>query len=196
MSFMRAIMGKVTFFVFLAILSSSGPVAASIRLADDGFPCGNETPEGAACDFARAFIHHDPVPFLAISLKPYGDPSVRHAYGEYLQSVISQMKEEANRTDPSALGPQSIAACFAARHPTEAEPVVYAQTVLGFEDVMFVDVKVNLQNGESQICRTLAIKQKNRWNVHPRPDLSPRLMTGINKETPSSENFADAYGAK
>jgi hypothetical protein len=189
-------MRKATSSFLIAVLFSSGALAASIRLADDGFPCGNDTAEGVACDFARAFIHHDPVPFLEICLKPYGDPTVRRSYEEYLQSVVSRMKEEANVNDPSPLGPQSIEACFAARHPSDAGPVLYGQAALGFEDVMFVDVKVNLQNGKSQTCRTLVIKQKNRWSVHPRPDLSPLLITGVNEETASSENFADAYRAK
>jgi hypothetical protein len=189
-------MRKITSFFLITVLFSSGALTASIRLADDGFPCGSDTPEGVVCDLARAFIHHDPVPFLETCLKPYGDPTVRRSYEEYLQSVVSRMKAEADLSEPSPLGLQSIEACFAARHPSDAGPVSYGQTALGFEDVMFVDVKLNLQNGKSQTCRTLVIKQKNRWSVHPRPDLSPLLITGVSEETASSENFADAYRAK
>jgi hypothetical protein len=165
--------------------------SASIKTAGDGFPTGAETPEGAACDFFRAIIHRDPVMFLDICLKPYGDPSTRRNYEQYLQSAISQMKQEASLSEPSPLGPRSIETCYAARHLTAIGPASYGQTSLGFDDVMFVDLKVNLQNGNSQFYRTLLLQKNKRWSVHPQPDLSPLLISGLAEESKSHETFAD-----
>ena len=43
-----------------------------IKVAADGFPAGHNTPEGVACDLARAFIKHDMVLFTNTCIQPFG----------------------------------------------------------------------------------------------------------------------------
>ena len=40
--------------------------------AADGFPAGHDTPEGVACDLARAFIKHDAALFTNTCIRPFG----------------------------------------------------------------------------------------------------------------------------
>jgi hypothetical protein len=193
-SFLTAIF---TLLMLLPSFATDPPAKPPIKLAEDGLPAGSDTPEGAACDLARAFIHHDSALFLATCIKPYGGAEAKKAYEEFLDGVVAQMKEEAKKTDPSPCGPKSIGKCFAARHLSKSGPASYGYASFGFQDIMFVDVGVYLQNGTTQLCRTLTIKDKQgKWIVHPRPDLSPLLSMGLNDEAPSEQDFLDAYSTK
>ena len=56
---------------------------------------------------------------------------------------------------------------------------------------MFVDVSALLQNGETRLCRTLVIKNKEgKWLVDPQPESSSLLSEGLDDETPSTQEFA------
>lgn len=184
-------------FLLAPAFAAEPPAKAPDQPADSAFPAGSETPEGAACDLARAFIRHDPALFLATCIKPYGGAETRKAYEEFLDGVVEQMKEEASKKEPSPNAPKAIGKCFAARHLTKSGPASYGYASFGFKDVMFADVGVYLQNGQSQLCRTLVIKTKQgKWIVHPRPDLSPLLSMGLNEEVPSEKDFAESAAAK
>jgi hypothetical protein len=59
---------------------------------------------------------------------------------------------------------------------------------------MFVDVGVFLHNGQTELNRTLVIKDRDgNWYVHPVPDLDPLLSDGLNQEAASTEDFSEAY---
>ena len=59
---------------------------------------------------------------------------------------------------------------------------------------MFVDVGLNLHNGERSMMRTLVIKDKDgQWYAHPDPAVSPLLSDGLDEEKPSVSDFTDAY---
>ena len=62
---------------------------------------------------------------------------------------------------------------------------------------MFVDVAALLQNGGTQLCRTLVVKTKQgKWVVDPQPEQTPQLSEGLDDESPSTREFAGASPAK
>ena len=184
-------------FLLVPVFAADPPAKPPVKLAEDGFPVGILSPEGAACDLARAFIRNDATLFLSTCIKPYGGAETKKAYKEFLDGIVAQMKEEAGKTVPSPGAPKTIGKCFAARHLSKNGPASYGYASFGFQDVMFVDVGVHLQNGGTQLCRTLLIKTKQgEWIVHPRPDLSPLLSMGLNQEAASKEDFSEVYSTR
>ena len=175
------------------VLATEPAVKPSVVLAKDGFPTGSDTPEGAACDLARAFIRDDSALFLATCIEPFGSPDARNAYRDFLKGVVVQMKTlDAGSSDPAPGSPKSIEKCFAARHLSKEGPASYGYAVFGFQDVMFVDVSAVLQNGETQLCRTLVIRNKQgKWVVDPQPGESPLLSAGLDDESPSTRDFSE-----
>ena len=166
----------------------------TIRVATDGFPVGQDTPEGVAADFARAFIKSDVGLFSSSCIRPYGGGKVRQDYSRLLKATVDGMKEERQRQTPSLRNPIKIAKIFAARHLATDGPASYGYSSFDFQDIMFVDVGVLLQNGERSLNRTLVIKDTDgRWYVHPAPDISPLLSTGLNQEKASVQDFANVY---
>ena len=189
---------KKPFALALSILSLS--IAAGqtpkpkLRVSNDGFPAGHDTPEGVAADLARAFIHSDVALFWATCVTPFGAGKNRDEYSKFLQNVANRMKQEARTKVPSLNNPKNIGKVFAARHLSRNGPASYGYASFGFQDVMFVDVGVFLQDGETALNRTLVVKGKDgKWYVHPAPDLSPLLSEGLNEEKASIRDFSDVY---
>ncbi len=174
-----------------------GPKAATatITLADDTFPTGHDTPEGVACDMARAFIARDASKFLDVCIKPdifHGQSG--KAYREFLQEKVEGIRIEAARSEPSPLGPKAIGICFAARHLSMSGPASDGYASYDFQDVMFVDVGNHLYNGERRLVRTLVIRDRNgMWYTHPAPGIHPLLSMGLNQESKGDHNCVDPY---
>lgn len=182
--------------LFLTLGMAAEPTAGpkpKLKLAADHFPAGHGTPEGAACDLARAFITRDVTLFADICIKPFGGGENRKSYEDFLSGVAESMKAEAARKDPSPDGPKMIGEVFAARHLSKSGPASYGYAAFNFEDVMFVDVGAILQSGEQSLNRTLVVKKGGKWYVEPAPRYSPLLSDGLNEETPSSQDFAESY---
>jgi hypothetical protein len=158
------------------------------------FPTGVESPEGAACDFARAFINRDSKLFRATCLPPYLGGEARKAYEKFLADTTASMDTEAKKPEPSAEGPKTLAKVFTARHLSMNGPASYAYAVLNCQDVMFVDVGCFLHNGDRFLNRTLVVKtSKGDWRVHPMPQNDTLLSAGLNDEKPSTEDFSEQY---
>lgn len=190
---------KSWFIAILALLVGSHAFAVDpaatppVTMAKDNFPVGSDTPEGAACDLARAFIHDDAALFLAACVEPYGSPEAKAAYHKFLQDTVVQMKMEIPGSTPAPESPHSIAKCFAARHLSQPGPAAYGRATFGFQDVVFVDVRALLQNGDTQLCRTLVIKNAlGKWVVDPQPEQAPLLSAGLDDESPSTQEFSAA----
>ena len=170
--------------LILSIAVSVLALAARQSLASDGYPTGFSTPEGAACEFARAFIHRDSKLFGDAVLPPFGAGQSRAAYEEFLVGTRASIDEESRR--PADRGPQAISKVFAARSMSRSGPASYAYATFNFADVEFVDVVVTLHGGGASTNRTLVIKDTTgRWRVHPAPELHPLLSAGLNDEAPS-----------
>jgi hypothetical protein len=165
-----------------------------LPVAVDGLPSGHDTPEGAACDLARAFINRDSKLFSSTSIRLYAGGTGPNAYAQFLRETIQSINAEAAKKEPSPRGPRGIGKVFAARHLSKSGSASYGYSAFGFEDIMFVDIGVYLHNGERAMNRTLVIKDRDgKWYVHPDPSASPLLSDGLNEEKPSVEDLTDAY---
>jgi hypothetical protein len=184
--------GIVTLIVLLvSSLVGSSAAKPRLRVAADGFPTGQATPEGAASDLARAFMARDAIGFRNISSRPYGGGQARAEYTQYLNGVSDHFKQKGN---PSPDDPKKIATVFAARHLSRNGPSSYGYTNFEFPDVMFVDVEVVLQSGNRHLRRTMVIKDRDgKWYAQPVPDVSPLLSDGLYDENASVQQFTDAY---
>jgi hypothetical protein len=166
-----------------------------IQVADDGFPAGRYTPEGAACDLARAFIKRDASLFMNTCVPLYAGGKGPEDYAKFLQSAVERMKQEAVKAEPSPGEPKSIGKVFAARHLSRNGPASYGYASFNFQDIMFVDVDVLLHNGQRSLNRTLVIKDRGgKWYAHPLPTAGSGLLCdGLNDESPSEKDFSEAY---
>ncbi len=163
-------------------------------VAADGFPAGNTTPEGAACDLARAFIEADAKLFRKTCIPPFGGGENRRAYEDFLKNVAASMEAEAKKDTPSPGGPNPLAKLFTARHLSMNGPASAGYAMYDFRDIMFVDVGVELVSGRKSLNRTLVIKKEDgTWYVHPAPHTASLLSVGLNDEDASTIDFKEAY---
>jgi hypothetical protein len=180
--------------VTLCCVAAGGTPKPKLKVAADGLPSGHDTPEGAACDLARAFIKRDVGLFTNTCIRFYSGGESRTNYQAFLETKIQSIKDEAAKKEPSPFGPKAIGKVFAARHLSRDGPASYGYASFDFQDVMFVDVGVYLQNGERGLTRTLVIKDSDgNWYVHPAPHVSPLLSVGLNEEDKSTQDFTNAY---
>ena len=174
---------------------SADDAKPKIKVAADGFPAGHDTPEGVACDLARAFIKHDAVLFTNTCIRPFGaSETFGTNYQTFLKNVIQSMKEEAAKKEPSPGAPKAITKVFAARHLSTRGPDSIAYAVFDFRGVMFVDLKTIRVNGDNAPYRIFVIKKNDdKWYVYPTPKSDSLLSAGLNSETESKQDFSEAY---
>lgn len=193
-----------TFTVIAYLLMAAGcgfaadAAKPTIKVADDGFPAGHDTPEGVACDLARAFIKRDTTLLTNTCIKLYAGGKGPEDYAKFLQSTVESMKKEAAKKEPSLRGPKSIGKVFAARHLSKNGPASYGYAAFDFQDIMFVDVGVFLYDGRHSLNRTWVIKDRDgKWYAHPLPTAGSGLLgDGLNDESASEKDFSDAYEAQ
>lgn len=168
-----------------------------LKVEKDGFPSGHASPEGVACDLARAFIQRKVSLFKSTCITPIGNGESAKEYGAFLKQMERSFATEAKKKTPSPGGPKAIVKVFAARSLSRNGPASYAYAVLGLKDVKFVDVSVLLHNGKSGMNRTLVLQDASgKWFVHPLPMSSPLLSAGLNDESPSTKDISEAYDIK
>ncbi len=159
--------------------------------APDGFPTGQQTPEGAACDLARSFINADAELFKSVCLSWKAGES-----GEQYTAFIEEMAARMNAMQGQSLeqfgGPKEITTCFKARHLSKNGPGSYGFAVMNLMDVMFVDVIADTWEGSTFMSRTLVVMRADQnWYAVPRIDLFPLLSTGLNSESDSTVEWDD-----
>jgi hypothetical protein len=185
----------LTVLVLAVTISFAAPPV--VKLAPDGFPTGQQAPEGVATDLARAFIHRDVQLFRSICVRPYSDGESRSRYINFLDGTAGSLRQEAVTGKVSPDNPIGVTKVFAARHLSRSGPASYGYASFGFQDVMFVDVEVLLNDGGRYTKRTLVIKDRDgKWYVHPAPDISPLLADGLDGESASVRVFSNASTKK
>jgi hypothetical protein len=178
--------------LLLLVLVGSSNVKPKLKVAADGFPAGQTTPEGAASDLARAFAARDAAALRKVCIRPYGGGQARTEYTGYLAGVFAHFQQATGT--PSSDDPKKIVTVFAARHLTKNGPASYGYASFDFRDVMFVDVEVMLQNGNKHLRRTMVIEDRDgKWYAHPVPNVSPLLSDGLYDESASVQRFTEAY---
>jgi hypothetical protein len=174
-------------------VAANAATKPKLKVASDGFPTGQNTPEGAASDLARAFILQDGKLFQSVCIPPYGAGQSRADYTEYLAGVIDHFAQQKERA-PSPDIPKKITKVFASRHLSRNGPASYGYASFDFQDVMFVDVEVMLGSGKLHLRRTLVVEDRDRkWYALPVPDVSPLLSDGLYDESSSVQPFSDTY---
>lgn len=164
--------------------------APAITVAKDGYPIGHTTPEGAACELARAFMNHDVALFKSTCIAPFGGGENSKAYETFLKKTAQSIVAESKKKTLSPYGPKTIVAVYAARHLSKNGPASYGYSMFDFKDVQFVDIAVTLHNGKRAMNRTLVLQNSDgRWYVHPFPPSNPILSDGLNQETASTQTI-------
>ena len=123
-----------SFTVIFCAVAANPTMKPKLLVAADGFPKGHDTPEGAACDLARAFIKHDDALFTTTCIRLYGGGKARADYAAFLAKTVAEIKTEAARKEPSPGGPKSIGKMFAARHLSKDGPASYGYAAFGFQE--------------------------------------------------------------
>jgi len=183
----------LVFGALLAVASANAQkVKPSVRVAPDGFPVGQSTPEGAACEFARAFIKADPGLLKAVCV-PSGEIGGKQ-YASFLSSLSQGMAAEHAKKTPSDGHPQKILSCDAMGRLSKNGPNSYAYAVLSLKDIGFVDVVTQLPKGRKMNVRTFVVETpKGKWLVFPAPQLDTILSDGLNQEKPTGISFSSKY---
>jgi hypothetical protein len=167
------------------------------KVGVDGLPSGHGSPEGVACDLARAFIQHNVTLFKSTCIPPFGGGAGKKQYTAFLQQTAQSMVADAKKATPSPAGPKSIGIVFAARHLSQNGPASYGYAAYNFKEVEFVDVGVFLQNGNRAINRTMVIQTADgKWYVYPLPSADPLLSSGLNQEANSTKEISEVYTLK
>ncbi|MCH7849426.1 MAG: hypothetical protein IIB53_13810 [Planctomycetes bacterium] len=154
---------------------------------DPTFPSGQISPEGVACDMARAFINADKTLWLKINNPTLTKPNTEA--NDFVENISKQMEEMARIDIKDRPGPKEILRVYKARHLSMNGPASYGYAVFNFEDVMFVDVVTLNFDGTEFLNRTLVVKDRSKWYVVPRPDLVSLLSWGLNSESESIDLF-------
>jgi len=188
-------MKNITFILFILLIGMNtySDDAINIKLDNDGFPTGHETPEGIACDLARALRDNNSDLFLNTCLTFENSTE----YNDFIKMVTTDLNEHKKNKTTNPLNPKNIGKVFSPRHLSKDGPASYGYALFNFMDVMFVDIGVYLNNGEKCLNRTFVVKKSdNKWYVLPCPTISPLLSDGLNEESMSTEDFRDKYTVK
>ena len=180
--------------LLITLTSAAATPKPKIKVAGDGFPTGQETPEGVATDYARVFMHNDVGLLQRIVIRPYGGGSSRTEYQNFLNGLAGHMKnaKASKKQDPQ--NPAEILRVFAARHMSHNGPASWGYACCNFQEVLFVDIESLLNDGTKFTTRTLVIKDHDgKWYVHPDPNVSPLLTYGLDDESDSKRTFAEVY---
>jgi len=190
-------MNKILQLLLIALFSSIACAQKPrlVSLAEDGFPEGSSTPEGAACDLVRAFINLDSEQFQKTCLPKMksGTPSAKK-YNQFIEKVVRENSKEKESGEPHKKSPKEIGKVFAARHLSRNGPSSYGYAVYNYQEVMFVDVGAYLHDGSRFLNRTMVVKTEDgKWLVHPCPTTDALLSSGLNDEPDSTVDFKTKY---
>ncbi|MBX9737518.1 MAG: hypothetical protein K2X32_11385 [Phycisphaerales bacterium] len=169
--------------------AAAAPGAAIEVIAPDGYPTGNTTAEGVACDLARSFIHADADLFIATCL----DRKYSEEHAKFLDAMAGAMRDVKAGRQSNAGGPTSIARVWKARNLSRNGPASAGFTFFNFSEVKFVDVGSPLTDGTRYVNRTLVVQLSDgTWRVIPDPENFGVLAQGLNSESDSTEVWTPA----
>lgn len=183
------------FLIVISPYAEAEEKIVDLVVADDGFPAGNTTPEGAACDLVRAFALSDVELLKKTCLPTYGGGEIAERYNTFLKKIITGTVEDKAAKTPHPKNPKAIGKVFAARFLTKNGPASYGYAIHGFEDVMFVDIGAFLHDESRFLNRTMVVREDGVWRVHPCPTIDSLLSAGLNEESESTIDYKGKDGA-
>ncbi|GJM19641.1 MAG: hypothetical protein DHS20C14_18540 [Phycisphaeraceae bacterium] len=170
----------------LEVEGSEAPALPAVADPEEdlAFPSGTQTPEGAACDMARAFILPDGELYRATCLGMPGNEE----YTSFISEMGAQMDAMQGQSMEQFGGPREITKVYRARELSASGPASYGFATMQLQSVQFVDVESVLWDGSVYVNRTLVLQlPSGAWRAMPRPDLVPLLSVGLNSESDSTE---------
>jgi len=171
------------------IVPSEQPI---YEIAPDGFPTGQGSPEGVACDAMRAYMNADHELWLSILVPSdiYGskkDPKGSKKVDEYEEFKKIMAKKMKQRAISKKFPKMKIIKVYKARNFSKSGPASLAYAVYGMGGNMFVDLVIDSGEKEPISARYHVVQDSsNKWYFEPRPDLAQALSTGLNKESKSA----------
>jgi hypothetical protein len=170
-------------FVFAVWMLSLASFACA---AGEGAKMPAASAEQAAIAFVEGLIAKDGVKVRSACLKQNGNERYSDAFSDFVVKVESAASE----SSPQPGAPKSIKNVFAARQLSSSGPASYGYAAFDFRNVVFVDVVILRNDGKEQVYRILVVKDaKSAWFVHPLPEISPLLSSGLWDESPSVIEF-------
>ena len=179
-------MTKICISIILFLSSTVVFAQTDYKIANDGFPTGQNTPEGTACDAIRAYVYSDHELWLSLLVRPiYGEKNIE--YVEFKEMMVEKKKQ--NARDPN-FPRMKIVRVYKARNFSMNGPGSLAYALFEFTGNMFVDILVDMGIGGIHRARYQVMQDKDKkWYFNPRPDLSYFLSIGLNEETESKEEW-------
>jgi hypothetical protein len=169
------------------------PVAAPPALvAPAAWPSGQRTPEGVACDLARAFIVADGKLLRASCFVITPGTPERDAYNNFLDETFTAMDVAGAVPGNQEGWPVAIERVYRARALSSPAGAAFGLDQLGLTDVRFVDMRVGLRGGKTGVLRrTLVVQDEGSklWLAVPHPENFPKLSEGLGGETESVEDW-------
>jgi hypothetical protein len=168
---------------FAGCRTASVVLPKSVPTDRDGFPTGQTSPEGAACDAVRAWLRSDSDLWLARLVRPiYGAENLE--YTDFKKMMVE--KKKANARDPDFPRMQ-IVGCYQARPFSLNGPASAAYALELFKGNMFVDIVIGgVEQEEWSVRYHVMLDEDGKWYFEPRPDLAGLFATGLNDEEPST----------
>ncbi|MCU1285170.1 MAG: hypothetical protein JWO13_1520 [Acidobacteriales bacterium] len=87
--------------LIILLASITAPDSMAKPVMGDGFPTGQETPEGVASDFARAFIQQDDALYRRLCIPSLGAAKVRSEYLKFFDGTSQALRLAKKDNKPS-----------------------------------------------------------------------------------------------
>lgn len=172
--------------ILLLLFCTAAFAQTKYQIADDGFPTGRNTPEGTACDAVRAYIYSDHELWLSLLVPPiYAEHNTE--YHDFKEMMVAKKKQNAQNPNFPKM---KIVTVYKARNFSLNGPGSLAFALLKYTGNMFVDILVDVGNGQVQGLRYQVMRDEGgTWYFNPRPDLSYPFSMGLNEETESTRKW-------
>jgi hypothetical protein len=178
---------KKILFALIFLSSTLAYTQTNYKINSDGFPTGQDTPEGTACDAIRAYINSDHALWLSRLIRPIFGEEKNKKYEAFKEMMVEKSKESAK--DPN-FPKIKISKVYKARNLSKDGPESMAYAIFGITENQFVDIEVDSGKGKIQKLRYQVMLDKDgKWYFNPRPDLSPLMSMGLNDENQSTEEW-------
>lgn len=175
----------------IALVFVCAGICTASDTAKEEFPSGGSTPEGIACDLARAvYIKPNREALVAASIGHYGGPDINYKYDAAMVGLFEYIRLNQSAENSEGKSSGELEKLYRSRSLNKKGSASYGYAVYNFHDIKFVDVQIKLPNKGSIIYRVLVVKNQNgKWSAHPCPHVDPLLCEGLSEEKPSSVEF-------
>ncbi|MBY0262372.1 MAG: hypothetical protein K2Q20_08510 [Phycisphaerales bacterium] len=159
-------------------------------MATDGFPTGQDSPEGAAADGARAFVTADKELWRRVCYPPSAVAGPKkEEYSKFVDHMASCMDDAKRMGASKAGGPKRITKVYKVRDLSNPSGPSFGYAFMRLLETKFVDVETEGWDGKLFTARSLVVQREDdkRWYFIPAPESFPLLAPGLNAEAESTQ---------